>query len=90
MNVFSRLLTVCRRHPHTNSRRACSGRATNRSRLLVESLEDRRVLSTLTVVPHGFPTDALHFRTDIWSSSVVILGLVALWLGEGGVMPKGR
>lgn len=26
--------------------------------------------------------DALHFRTDIWSSSVVILGLIAVKLGE--------
>jgi cation diffusion facilitator family transporter len=26
--------------------------------------------------------DALHFRTDIWSSSVVILGLALVWAGE--------
>jgi cation diffusion facilitator family transporter len=26
--------------------------------------------------------DALHFRTDIWSSSVVILGLVLVWLAR--------
>jgi len=26
--------------------------------------------------------DALHFSTDIWSSSVVILGLAAVWFGE--------
>lgn len=26
--------------------------------------------------------DALHFSTDIWSSSVVILGLVLVWLGK--------
>ena len=26
--------------------------------------------------------DALHFRTDIWSSSVVILGLALVWLGR--------
>lgn len=26
--------------------------------------------------------DALHFSTDIWSSSVVILGLVLVWLGS--------
>jgi cation diffusion facilitator family transporter len=26
--------------------------------------------------------DALHFSTDIWSSSVVILGLVLVWLGN--------
>ncbi len=38
--------------------------------------------------------DALHFRTDIWSSCVVIGGLAAIWLGErfgvtfGGWLPK--
>jgi len=26
--------------------------------------------------------DALHFSTDIWSSSVVIVGLVLVWLGQ--------
>jgi len=26
--------------------------------------------------------DALHFRTDIWSSAVVILGLALVWVGE--------
>lgn len=26
--------------------------------------------------------DALHFRTDIWSSSVVVLGLVGVWLAD--------
>jgi len=26
--------------------------------------------------------DALHFSTDIWSSSVVILGLILVWLGQ--------
>lgn len=26
--------------------------------------------------------DALHFRTDVWSSSVVIVGLLLVWLGR--------
>ena len=26
--------------------------------------------------------DAIHFRTDIWSSAAVLLGLTATWLGE--------
>ncbi|HKZ54559.1 MAG TPA: cation-efflux pump [Anaerolineales bacterium] len=26
--------------------------------------------------------DALHFSTDVWSSSVVILGLLAVWFGQ--------
>jgi cation diffusion facilitator family transporter len=30
--------------------------------------------------------DALHFQTDVWSSAVVILGLIAVKLGE--VLPK--
>ncbi len=32
--------------------------------------------------------DALHFRTDIWSSSVVIVGLGAVWLGDRLGIPK--
>jgi cation diffusion facilitator family transporter len=38
--------------------------------------------------------DALHFRTDIWSSVVVIAGLAAVWLGQrsgitlGGWLPR--
>ena len=32
--------------------------------------------------------DALHFRTDIWSSSVVIFGLCALWVGERWHIPQ--
>jgi cation diffusion facilitator family transporter len=31
--------------------------------------------------------DALHFSTDIWSSSVVILGLALVWLGKN-VVPR--
>jgi cation diffusion facilitator family transporter len=31
--------------------------------------------------------DALHFSTDVWSSSVVILGLVLVWLGKN-VLPR--
>ena len=34
--------------------------------------------------------DALHFHTDIWSSSVVIVGLFALWLGERLQLPRLR
>lgn len=32
--------------------------------------------------------DALHFSTDIWSSSVVILGLALVWIGEKYHMPS--
>ncbi|MEM3563258.1 MAG: cation-efflux pump [Candidatus Jordarchaeaceae archaeon] len=32
--------------------------------------------------------DALHFRTDIWSSSVVIIGLVLVWIADNtGIFP---
>jgi cation diffusion facilitator family transporter len=31
--------------------------------------------------------DALHFSTDIWSSSVVILGLALVWLGKN-IVPR--
>lgn len=36
--------------------------------------------------------DALHFSTDVWSSSVVILGLVLVWIGQrvddGGLLAR--
>jgi cation diffusion facilitator family transporter len=32
--------------------------------------------------------DALHFSTDVWSSSVVILGLIAIKLGERSARPE--
>ncbi|MEM2958893.1 MAG: cation diffusion facilitator family transporter, partial [Candidatus Jordarchaeaceae archaeon] len=32
--------------------------------------------------------DALHFRTDIWSSSVVIIGLIFVWIADNtGIFP---
>ena len=31
---------------------------------------------------HALKADALHFRTDVWSSSVVIVGLVLVWLAR--------
>lgn len=31
--------------------------------------------------------DALHFSTDVWSSSVVIFGLAAVWLGPRAGLP---
>ena len=31
--------------------------------------------------------DALHFSTDVWSTSVVLLGLVAVWLGQSFSIP---
>jgi hypothetical protein len=47
-----------------HSRHATTARQKNyRTSLRVELLEARRLLATLTVVPHGFPTDGLHFRS---------------------------
>ncbi|MGB6358147.1 MAG: cation-efflux pump [Candidatus Acidiferrales bacterium] len=34
--------------------------------------------------------DALHFSTDVWSTSVVLLGLVAVWLGQFFSIPRLR
>src|SRR5207253_6864396 len=31
--------------------------------------------------------DALHFSTDIWSSAVVVVGLLLVWIGERGRIP---
>src|SRR5437899_9375075 len=31
--------------------------------------------------------DALHFSTDIWSSGVVVVGLLLVWIGERGRIP---
>ncbi|MGH9709977.1 MAG: cation diffusion facilitator family transporter, partial [Candidatus Acidiferrales bacterium] len=38
-------------------------------------------------VAHQYPSealeaDALHFSTDVWSTSVVLLGVIAVWLGQ--------
>ncbi len=43
-----------------------------------------RVLSRTAKKYHSqaLEADALHFRTDIWSSSVVIVGLIAVKIGE--------
>jgi cation diffusion facilitator family transporter len=32
--------------------------------------------------------DALHFHTDIWSSGVVVLGLVLVWAGDRWALPQ--
>jgi hypothetical protein len=60
MNFVSLLQSdrISNKHRYRRTRQALS-----RPSLIIEGLEERTVLSTLTVVPAGFPTDAAHFRT---------------------------
>ncbi|MGQ9595557.1 MAG: cation diffusion facilitator family transporter [Anaerolineae bacterium] len=46
----------------------------NRSRMLYRTAQKHK--------SQALEADALHFATDVWSSSVVILGLGGVWLGE--------
>jgi cation diffusion facilitator family transporter len=46
----------------------------NRSRMLYKAAKKHK--------SQALEADALHFSTDIWSSSVVILGLAAVWVGD--------
>lgn len=46
----------------------------NRSRILYKAARKYR--------SQALEADALHFSTDVWSSSVVIGGLVLVWLGQ--------
>lgn len=43
-------------------------------------------------VAHEYPSealeaDALHFSTDVWSTSVVLFGIIAVWLGQSFNIP---
>ena len=51
----------------------------SRSRMLYRAARQHR--------SQALEADALHFHTDIWSSSVVIGGLVLVWVGRN-VLPK--
>ncbi len=51
----------------------------SRSRLLMAVARKHR--------SQALEADALHFSTDVWSSSVVILGLALVWLGKN-VFPR--
>jgi len=46
----------------------------------------------LTSVARRFPSealeaDALHFSTDVWSTSVVLVGMLAIWIGQRFGLP---
>ncbi|MBN1937985.1 MAG: cation diffusion facilitator family transporter [Candidatus Aminicenantes bacterium] len=51
---------------------------------IVIDISRSRVLSRAAKKHHSqaLEADALHFSTDVWSSSVVILGLVLVWLAD--------
>ncbi len=51
----------------------------NRSRMLFRAARKHR--------SQALEADALHFSTDVWSSSVVIAGLVLVWLGQN-ILPQ--
>jgi cation diffusion facilitator family transporter len=48
-----------------------------------------RALSKIAVKydSQALEADALHFSTDVWSSTVVILGLLLVWIGEKQHIP---
>jgi len=59
--------------------------------IVVDFFRSRELLETARKYKsQALEADALHFRTDIWGSSVVILGLIALWLGDRFRIPQLR
>ena len=51
---------------------------------IVVDLQRSRMLYRVAAKHHSqaLEADALHFSTDIWSSSVVLVGLALVWLGQ--------
>jgi cation diffusion facilitator family transporter len=59
--------------------------------IVVDFFRSRELHATATKFKsQALEADAMHFRTDIWSSSVVIAGLGAVWLGERFAVPALR
>lgn len=57
--------------------------------IAVDTMRSRSLLRVAR--RHGSPAleaDAVHFRTDIWSSSAVLLGLIATWAGARFAIPR--
>jgi cation diffusion facilitator family transporter len=57
--------------------------------ITVDTLRSRSLLRVAR--RHGSPAleaDAVHFRTDIWSSIAVLLGLIATWAGARFSIPR--
>ncbi|MGH9729511.1 MAG: cation diffusion facilitator family transporter, partial [Candidatus Acidiferrales bacterium] len=48
----------------------------------------RRISRVARLYPsEALEADALHFSTDVWSTSVVLFGVVAVWLGQSFNIP---
>jgi cation diffusion facilitator family transporter len=59
--------------------------------IVVDFFRSRELLATARKYnSQALEADALHFHTDIWSSSVVIVGLAMLWLGQQLQLPQLR
>jgi len=57
--------------------------------MVVDYLRSRELRATAQKFKsQALEADALHFRTDIWSSGVVILGLAAVWAGDRLRLPQ--
>jgi cation diffusion facilitator family transporter len=57
--------------------------------IAVDTLRSRSLLRVAR--RYGSPAleaDAVHFRTDIWSSTAVLLGLIATWAGTHFALPR--
>jgi len=57
--------------------------------IAVDTLRSRSLLRVAR--RYGSPAleaDAVHFRTDIWSSTAVLLGLIATWSGAHFALPR--
>jgi cation diffusion facilitator family transporter len=57
--------------------------------IAVDFTRSRRLQSIATQTrSEALAADAIHFRTDIWSSSAVLVGLAATYLGERWHIPR--
>lgn len=51
--------------------------------LIMDILRARKLQSVARKYPsEALEADALHFSTDVWSTSVVLAGMLAVWLGQ--------
>jgi cation diffusion facilitator family transporter len=51
--------------------------------LILDLLRARKLQSVAQKYPsEALEADALHFSTDVWSTSVVLVGMAAVWLGQ--------
>ncbi|HEV2289263.1 MAG TPA: cation-efflux pump [Candidatus Acidoferrales bacterium] len=51
--------------------------------ILIDATRARAISRVATRYPsEALEADALHFSTDVWSTSVVLVGILAVWLGQ--------